>query len=146
MHVLVLYESRGGTTKATAEAIAGAMRARGKDASLRPLGEAADAEVRGADVIVLGTWVQGFVLFRVGPAKPVHTWLQRCPRLDGTPAAVFCTFSFDPRETLATVAGGLHARGATIVGERAFRHGRHLEGVKAFVDAILDGAKAVAPS
>lgn len=146
MHVLVLYESRGGTTKATAEAIAGAMRARGKDATLRLLGEVSDAAVRGADVIVLGTWVQGFVLFGVGPAKAAQTWLQRCPKLSGTPAAVFCTFSFDPRETLATVAGGLHARGATIVGERAFRRGRHLEGVNPFVDAILDGVKAVAPS
>lgn len=146
MHVLVLYESRGGTTRATAEAVATAMRARGKDSMLRPLGEVTDSHVRGADLVVLGTWVKGFVWFNVGPPNPVRSWLRRCPELGGKTAAVFCTYSVDPRDTLATVAGGLHARGATIVGERAFRRGHHTEGVKAFVDAVLDGAKSLGPT
>ncbi len=138
----MIHESRGGTTRKTAEAIADALRVRGADAVMKSLAQVTDADVKGADLIVLGSWVEGFVLFGVGPTKATQAWLGRVPQVDGTPAAIFCTYAFNPKDTLVTLARGLSDRGAQVVGQRAFHRARNTEGVGVFADSILEGAKA----
>ena len=119
MQVLVAYESRGGRTRRAAEAVADAVRARGSDATLKALSEATAQDVERADAVAVGSWVQGFIVVKVGPAKAALDAVGRLPTMGGKPAAVFCTYGASPRATLATLRRSLEAKGAKVVAENA---------------------------
>ena len=119
MEVLVAYESRGGRTRRAAEAGADAVRARGSDATLKALSEITAQDIEHADAVAIGSWVQGFIVVKVGPAKAALDALGRLPAMGGKPAAVFCTYAANPRATLATLRSSLEAKGATVVAENA---------------------------
>jgi flavodoxin len=119
MRVLVAYESRGGRTRRAAEAVADAVRARGSEVTLKALKDTTAEDVVRSDAITLGSWVEGFVFFKVGPAKAALAGIKRLPVLGGKPVAVFCTYGFNPRATLATLRQSLEAKGAKVVAENA---------------------------
>ena len=137
MKVLVAYESRGGRTKRAAEAIADAVRASGHEAEARPLKEAGSDQVRAADLLFVGSWVEGFLLFGVGPAKSAMRWVAGLQPLSGKHTAVFCTYALNPRGTLSTLGSGLRAKGASLDGEAAFHHRRPTEGAAEFARRVL---------
>ncbi len=137
MKILVTYESRGGTTRRTAEAIAAAARGEGHDAVVIPTREAASQAVADADMLLVGSWVEGFVVAGVGPAKAVRRFLAGLPALDGKLAAAFCTYAFNPRGTLATMERALVAAGARVVGKQAFNRRRPEQGAEAFARSVL---------
>ncbi|HZD01055.1 MAG TPA: flavodoxin domain-containing protein [Actinomycetes bacterium] len=132
MQVLVVYESRGGRTAKTASAIADVLRGAGHDVVLASVADAQPADAATADLIVVGSWTEGFILFGVGPAKAAQAWLDRLPSLEGRRAAVFCTYAFFPRGTLDAMASRLTARGATVVARRAVHRRNPLAGVAEF--------------
>jgi len=115
----VAYESRGGRTRRAAEAVADAVRARGSEVTLMALKDTTAEDVVRSDAIALGSWVEGFVFFNVGPAKAALAEVKRLPVLGGKPVAVFCTYGFNPRATLATLRQSLEAKGAKVVAENA---------------------------
>jgi len=119
MQVLVAYESRGGKTRSAAEAVAEAIRVRGSEATVKTLKDTTAEDVRRSDAIAIGSWVEGFVFFKVGPAQAALKAVGRLPALGGKPAAVFCTYGFNPRTTLATLRQSLEAKGAKVVAESA---------------------------
>ena len=119
MEVLVAYESRGGRTRRAAEAVAEAVRARGSDATLKALSETTAQDIEHTDAVAIGSWVQGFIVVKVGPAKAALDALGRLPAMGGKPAAVFCTYAANPRATLATMRRLLEAKGAKVVAENA---------------------------
>src|ERR1035441_5746519 len=112
MQVLVAYESRGGRTGRAAEAVAEAVRVRGSEATLRALKDTTAEDVERSDAIAIGTWVEGLIFFKVGPAKAALAGVKRLPVLGGKPVAVFCTYGFNPRTTLATLRQSLETKGA----------------------------------
>lgn len=125
--VLVCYESSGGRTARAAEAIAGGFSARGDQVRVLPITKAGLAELATADVVVVGSWVEGFVVTGVHPAKAMRAWLAGLPRLGGRPVGVFCTFAVAPKGTLPAMRQALEAKGAVVVAQAAFGP-RELEG------------------
>jgi flavodoxin len=119
MQVLVAYESRGGRTRRAAEAVADAVRARGSEVTLKALKDTTAEDVERSDAIAIGSWVEGFVFFKVGPAKAALAGVERLPVLGGKPVAVFCTYGFNPRAALATLRQSLETKGAKVVAENA---------------------------
>ena len=119
MHVLVAYESRGGRTRRAAEAVAEAVRVRGSEATLKALKDTTAEDVQRSDAIAIGTWVEGLIFFKVGPAKAALAGVKRLPAFGGKPVAVFCTYGFNPRTTLATLRQSLETKGAKVVAENA---------------------------
>jgi flavodoxin I len=132
MRVLVAYESRGGRTAKTASAIADVLRGDGHDVVLASVTEAQPADATTADLVVVGSWTEGFIVFGVGPAKATRAWLERLPSLAGRRAAVFCTYAVHPGGTLDAMASRLTARGATVVARRAVHRRNPLAGVEEF--------------
>jgi glutamate synthase (NADPH) small chain len=118
--VLVGYESRGGRTARAAGLIAAALRE--TDAVVRavPLAQIGVDELMDTDLLVLGSWVEGFVVVGVGPARATRDWLASLPRLEGLRTATFCTYSVSSSGTLHSMRRELEHRGMTVVAERAF--------------------------
>lgn len=118
----------GGDYRFSADAIG----KQGSEAKVKSLKNTAAKDVERSDAIAIGSWVEGFVLFRVGPAKGVLDEVGWLPPLAGKPTAVFCTYGFNPRSTLKPLRHSLEAKGAKVVAEnasyRAHRPGRHRAG------------------
>ncbi len=136
MQVLVAYESRGGHTRQAAEAIAVAIRALGSEATVKSLKETTADDVGRSDAIAVGTWVEGFLFFGVGPAKTALGGLRQFPSLEGKRAAVFCTYGLNPRDTLAVLGKALEAKGAKVVAENAANRSHPDRGANALAKAI----------
>jgi flavodoxin len=100
MRILVAYESRGGHTKATAEAIAGIASAGSGEVEVRSIRGLPQWEVLGHDLVFLGTWVDGFVVAGVRPARLMQLWVDDLPDLRGTNVALFCSYAVNPRGML----------------------------------------------
>ncbi len=140
MNILILYQSRHGHTRQTAEAIAQAVRELKHHVTLKSVIEVRQADVENADALFIGTWVHGLILFGVRPAG-AELWVPSLHSLAGKPVGIFCTYAFNPRGSLQTLASMLEARGATIVGQRAFQRRRPTDFLGAFVETVLKAAE-----
>lgn len=139
---LVCYESRGGTTAAVARQVGDLLYAGGLRVQVLPMARVGVDELAAADVVVVGTWVEGLVVAKVGPAAAAQRWLADIPRLAGTPVGLFCTYAVDPRRTLDLMARGVERRGGAVVTTAAF--GRRTSGrdVAEFAGRLLASVEA----
>ena len=140
MNVLVVYESRGGRTKKVAQSISKDASDKGHAATVKPIAETSSDEITAADCIIVGTWVEGFILFGVHPARAASSWISALPSLTGKSVSVFCTYAVNPRNSLDELKHGLESRGAKIGASQAFHRSRTEEGIGTFVDAALSVA------
>jgi glutamate synthase (NADPH/NADH) small chain len=136
--VLIAYESRGGHTAALARQLASEMARAGALASPRRLGDIGLADIVAADLVVVGTWVEGLVIAGVGPARAARAAIDRLPELGATKLATFCTYRVAPGATLAKLRHRLEAKGGHVVVEQAFGP-KDLTGASpsAFADRVL---------
>ena len=118
--VLVCHESVGGTTAATALAIAGQLAAFGVRVTTLPITQVGARELAAVDVVIVGTWVEGLVVTRVHPAKAMRKWLENLPRLGSRPVGIFCTYGVDPKSTLSEMRAAIEAKGGHVSEEAAF--------------------------
>ncbi len=127
-HVLVAYESRGGRTARAAGLIARDLRGTGAVVRAMPLAQVTPAELADIDLLVAGTWVEGFVIAGVRAARATRSWLAGLPRLAGLRVAPFCTFAVSPGQALASMRRELEGHGMVVVAEGAFGpRARHIE-------------------
>ena len=75
-----------------------------------------------ADLVFVGTWVDGLVLFGQRPGRATRLW--KLPVLDHKPVAVFCTYAINAGKALDKTVAILEAKGARVVGSRQFRRDR----------------------
>ncbi len=134
--VLVAYESRGGKTKQAAEAIADACRSKGHDVTVVALSEVGQPALDAADVVFIGSWVEGFILFGVKPARAARTWLESCSSMADKTVALFCTYAVNPHSSLATMRALAEAKGAKVVAQRAMSRRSPADGAQELVGAV----------
>lgn len=123
-----------GNTKRAAELIGGALAAAGDDVAVHAITDFDLHELAVADVVFVGTWVDGLVLFGHRPGRAGR--LRKLPVLDRKPVAVFCTYAIKAGKALDKTAAILEAKGALIPGRRQFRRDRLEEGIDEFVDEV----------
>src|SRR4051794_21296461 len=140
MKAVVLYESMTGNTRRAAELIGGSLAAAGDDVAVRPVTDIDFHELATADMVFVGTWVDGLVLFGQRPGRATRLW--QLPVLDHKLVAVFCTYAINAGKALDKTVRILEAKGARVIGSRQFRRDRIEEGVGEFVDAVLQSVPA----
>ncbi|MEY2421238.1 MAG: flavodoxin [Acidimicrobiaceae bacterium] len=131
---VVLYESMTGNTRRAAELIGGALASAGDEVAVHAITDFNFHELAVADVVFVGTWVDGLVLFGQRPGRAGR--LRKLPVLDRKPVAVFCTYAINAGNALDKTAAILEAKGALIPGRRQFRRDRLEQGVVEFVDEV----------
>ena len=120
-HVVIAYESVGGRTAACATAIADLLGTGDTTVEALPLDRVDTRALARADLLVIGTWTEGKIVARVGPARATRHWLASLPPLGGLPVALYCTYGFDPRNTLGIMRSMVEERGGEVLAEDAFR-------------------------
>ena len=101
-------------------------------------------ELAVADVVFVGTWVDGLVLFGQRPGRAGR--LRKLPVLDRKRVVVFCTYAINAGHALDKTATILEERGAFIVGRHQFRRDRLELGVDDFVDEVRAKVSSWAPA
>ena len=138
--MVVIHQSRTGNTRRAAELIGGAVAATGATVAVRPVGNLDYAELALADLVFVGTWVDGLVLFghRPGDAGKVS----QIPPLWDKKVVAFMTHAVNPGNAADKLAALLSGNGAEVVAARSLNRRRLKVEAPAFVAEVLDGVGA----
>lgn len=144
MKAVVLYESRTGNTRRAAEYVAGAVQAAGGEVTLRPVDDAPLDDIAAADIVFIGTWVDGAIIAGHRPGGQRN--LNRLPDLWDIPVAGFMTHAIYPGRVTRALARYLERKGANVVLARTFHRKRLPDGIAEFVADALAAADVALPS
>ncbi len=142
--VLIAYDSAGGHTKTLALELAEDLEHHGAVVTAKRLCDIGLREIVAADLFVVGTWVQGYVVAGVGPARSTRGTVAALPNLGATKIATFCSYGVHPRATLRKLRNQLQEHGAHVVAEQAFSSQLNdRSAVAAFSSQLFDMVKPV---
>ena len=133
--MVVIHQSRTGNTRRAAELIGGAVATTGATVAVRPVGNLDYAELALADLVFVGTWVDGLVLFghRPGDAGKVS----QIPPLWDKKVVAFMTHALYPGNAADKLAALLSGNGAEVVAARSLNRRRLEVEAPAFVAEVL---------
>lgn len=142
MKIVVLFQSMRGTTRRAAAMIGEALVERGHDVNTYPVTAFDYQKLAEADLVIVGTWTDGFILFGQRPGQMAK--LNNMPDVPGKAMAVYVTYDVAPKKAIPKLAEWAESKGGVVVA-RAGLHKRRLdEGLDAFLDAALTGVTAAA--
>lgn len=144
MKAVVIFESRTGNTQRAAEMIGGELRQAGYEVSVRPVHGIKLTEIAEADLLAVGTWVDGLVLFGHRPGGTAK--LMTLPSLHHKPVAAFATYKWYPGNCIDQIADLLAYKGADVIHRRAFNKAQLDVLVPEFVDQVLAEVGAAEPA
>ena len=135
MRAVVIYESLTGHTARAARLIGEAVAAEGVEVAIYPITDIGLKNLAEADIVFVGTWVDGLVLFGHRPGRAGR--IRSMPVIDGKRVAAFMTYAIPAGRALDRFAGVLEERGATVVGRVLLRRDRLEAGIDDFVRRAL---------
>lgn len=93
LRALIVYDSIGGRSEATAKAVADELLTEGYQVTLKSVHVSDAHEVKDYHLLVVGTWVYQ-LLFLQFPSREILNFVANLPSLEGKQAAVFATHLF----------------------------------------------------
>ncbi len=135
MKIVVLHQSRTGNTKRAAELIGGAVQSSGASVAVRPVSNIDYKELADADLIFVGTWVDGLILLGHRPGDSGK--IKKVPKLWNKKVVAFMTHAINPGNAAEKMSSLLEEHGATVIAARSLnRHKLELE-APAFANEVL---------
>jgi peroxiredoxin family protein len=132
---VVIYESLTGNTARAARLIAEEVAAHGVEVAVYPITDIGLKDLAEADIVFVGTWVDGLILFGHRPGRAGR--IRSMPVIDGKRVAAFMTYAVHAGKALDRFAKVLDERGATVVARVLLRRDRLDAGVADFVSSSL---------
>ena len=139
MRALVIHESLTGNTRTAARHIVDELVREGWEASECSSREVDLPALQAADVLIVGSWVDG--LFFVGQRPGGAGKLSKLPLLGNKPTYVYVTFAIDPGKTLAKLTALIEDRHGDVVGGMTIRRNDLHDGAVEFAHRVVDAAK-----
>jgi hypothetical protein len=135
MRAVVIYESLTGNTARAARLVAEEVAARGVDVSVYPITDIGLKDLAEADIVFIGTWVDGLILFGQRPGRAGR--IRSMPVIDGKRVAAFMTYAVNAGKALDRFATVLDERGADVVARTLLRRDHLDDGLADFVSSSL---------
>ena len=142
LNVVVIHQSRTGNTRRAAELIGGAVASAGATVAVRPVTNIDYKELAEADLIFVGTWVDGLILFGHRPGD--SSKVRQIPKLWDKPVAAFMTHAVNPGNAAARLSDLLEGHGASVVAARSLNRRRLDDEAPAFAAEVLASISAPA--
>lgn len=139
VNIVVIHQSRTGNTRRAAELIGGAAEAAGATVAVRPVTNIDFKELAEADLVFVGTWVDGLILFghRPGDAGMVRS----IPKLWNKRVVAFMTHAINPGDAADKLAALLEGHGANVIAARSLNRRRLDDEAPAFAAEVLAAAR-----
>ena len=135
MNVVVIHQSRTGNTRRAAELIGGASALAGATVAVRPVTNIDYKVLAEADLIFVGTWVDGLILFGHRPGDTGK--VRQIPKLWDKKVAAFMTHAVNPGNAADKFSALLEGHGATVVAARSLNRRRLEDEAPAFASEVL---------
>ena len=135
VNVVVIYQSRTGNTRRAAELIGGTVQAAGATVAVRPITNLDYKELAEADLVFVGTWVDGLILFGHRPGDVAK--VNQVPKLWDKRVAAFMTHAVNPGRAADMLAGMLANYGAEVVAARSLSRWRLADEAPTFAAEVL---------
>jgi hypothetical protein len=135
VRAVVIYESLTGNTRKAAWIVATELERAGVATTVGPINRVDLQAVSEADLVVVGTWVDGLILVGQRPGRAGR--LRQMPVLHGKKAVVFCTYAIEAGSTLEKLQAIVEGRGAQVLGGMAIRRDDLDGGARDLADRIL---------
>ena len=138
MRALVIHESLTGNTRTAARTMVAELQQEGWEASECSSRQVDLAALQQSDVVIVGTWVDGLVLFGQRPGGAGK--LAKLPLLGGKPTYVFVTYAINPGRTLEKLTAEIEDRRGDVRGGMVIRRGQLTEGAVEFARRVIDAS------
>jgi flavodoxin I len=135
MRAVVIYESLTGNTARAARLIADELASRGVEVAVYPVTDIGLKDLAEADVVFVGTWVDGLILFGHRPGRAGR--IRAMPVIDGKRVAAFMTYAVHAGKALDRFSRVLTERGATVVARGLLRRDHLDRGITDLVTEAL---------
>ena len=134
VNIVVIHQSRTGNTRRAAELIGG------DTVAVRPVTNIDFKELAEADLVFVGTWVDGLILFghRPGDAGMVRS----IPKLWNKRVVAFMTHAVNPGNAADKLAALLEGHGADVIATRSLNRRRLDDEAPAFAAEVLAAARS----
>jgi len=139
MRALVIHESLTGNTREAAKRIVEELIVEGWEATDCSSDEVHLPALQAADVLVVGSWVDGLFFFGQRPGGAGK--LSKLPLLGNKTTYVYVTFALDPGKTLAKLTSLIEDRDGDVVGGMTIRRNALAEGSVEFARRVVDAAR-----
>ena len=136
MQALVIHESLTGTTRDAAGLIVENLVSVGWQASECSSRQVDLAALQQADVVVVGTWVDGLVLFGQRPGGAGK--LSKLPLLGEKPTYVYVTYAIDAGRTLDKLSAVVTERSGDVRGGMTIRRSALSDGCAEFAGRMVE--------
>ena len=140
LNVVVIHQSRTGNTRWAAELIGGAVASTGATVAVRPVTNIDYKELAEADLVFVGTWVDGLVLFGHRPGDVGK--VRQIPKLWDKRVAAFMTHAVNPGNAATKLSDVLEGHGATVVAARSLNRRRLDSEAPVFASEVLASISA----
>ncbi len=139
MKIVVIYESRTGNTAKAAKIIGEELTARGHEVGVFPTKKVDLTWVSEADLAIVGTWVDGAILFghRPGGEGNIFSYM---PTIWDKPTFSFMTYAVRAGGALGKFNTLLESKGANVLGGLELHRKRLDVEAANFADAVLENA------
>lgn len=144
LRALIVYDSIGGRSEATAKAVADELQTEGYQVTLKSVHVSDPDEVTDYQLLVVGTWVYQ-LLFAQFPSREILNFVANLPSLEGKQAAVFATHLFNADHVVGKLEEALSDRHAEIVALHQVKAYAPQAGAKTFAQ-MLAGRYSQYPS
>ena len=139
MRALVIHESLTGNTREAAKRIVEELIVEGWEATDCSSDEVHLPALQAADVLVVGSWVDGLFFFGQRPGGAGK--LSKLPLLGNKTTYVYVTFALDPGKTLAKLTSLIEDRDGDVVGGMTIRRNALAEGSAEFAHRVVVAAR-----
>lgn len=139
MRALVIHESLTGNTRTAAGHIVDALAGEGWTASECSSREVDLAALQAADVVIVGSWVDGLFFFGQRPGGSGK--LAKLPLLGNKATYVYVTYAVNPGKTLAKLTSLIESRHGNVVGGMTIKRNDLLDGSIEFARRVVDAAR-----
>ncbi|HAQ04797.1 MAG: flavodoxin family protein [Acidimicrobiales bacterium] len=135
MNIVVIHQSRSGNTKKAAELIGGAIASSESKVTVRSAENLDFKELANADLIFVGTWVDGLILFGHRPGDIGK--LNLIPPLWGKNVVAFMTHAANPGKAVSKFTNFLESKGAKVIFSRSINKRKLGSEISPFVKEVL---------
>ena len=136
MKAVVIFESLTGNTRKAAGFIAAELERGGVATTVSPITAVDYQALAEADLVVIGTWTDGLVLFGQRPGRSGR--LKKLPYITGKKCAVFVTYAVDAGNVLDKLVSMMEDRGGDVIGGMSIRRNDLAGGAQDFAGRVLD--------
>ena len=135
---LIVYNSKHGTTKKFSENIGAYLTEKGSETEIVSVEEFNESMTTDKDIVLLGAWTHGLMIFLQHPDKPFVNFAKSAPSLSGKKVALFTTYKLATGTMFKKMKVALGNKIDTVSSEIKSKNGELKDEIKNQLNLLLN--------